>query len=1334
MFRFGTKRLVTILYLLLPLWAHGADVYVSTSGNNTTGDGSAGNPYLTITKAVQMATAGDTIIVRTGTYRELVDITKRLTIRAYKDGNGVAEAVTISALEAIQGWTLDSGSIYKAEMNWELVPSTDADDDKRGFIQHQVFVNDGGNIKSLVHARWPNLSYTKATTYTYNDVAHMAAGSGKKDTANYVSDTMAWFTNDETHIAMPAAVRDLLPGALITYQPATMCFSRTNKIPSTGAFDDRNAGVSNEVTISAERLQSSNASSLSDFSGPYEYPNIGCGYHVWGKKEFLDTAGEWYRQPSGTASDNGMLYVWMPDGAAPGARIEAKRRMKTVNIGVMNEAENPSATALDGIVLEDLTFLGGGITVSRNSDNLTIRRCTFRHTSHLDDGGFKYTARWERRTLLLASSGSLVEDCNFYDSENGVELNGRSNTVRNCVFQNIGADFLGQAVMSSSSDSLSNDGSLAQRNLVEKSTFVNSGYTAIQIWKGLDAKYNDVSGTHRRGNDVGAISMAPEVNAYGAEVAYNFVHDSWAMPRDMANDKVFYGAHGIYSDRNGTNLIIHHNVIWNMSGPELAVLKSGTSGGTSDSGRIADHNTVHGEMSMESGGDTVTFRNNISENTVTSAAGLTMAGNLGYAPGTAGWVDADHQDYRLSSTSRAIDAGVVITGITASTYAGNSPDAGAYEGLADWSTLAGATASAAQVSAATLTVTAAPNGLSASIALSGLPVGRKLPKGTLAKIGGAGSGGTLVQSVNSETGAITATLSGVPADGTGGNQAIQLSVDGGSTWLPMGTANVDGSKITGSNVPAGGMNPSTGATLTLTGQGFVKPTPTTYERTVTISNPANSDLFDYPVLVTLDTAAMVAAGQCQADGRDLRFRAGDGTNLSYWIESGMNTSSTKVWVRMPKVAAAGSSVTLVSGDSSLSAASSGTAVFSFFDDFSSGSMKSDWTGASTQTDSKGNTATVSVAGGELVISGSIVNGIDYGAAFGVSLPTNNSSFYPAGRHIIESRVRVDQSGGATSPPSTVWKASVGGDLAYMGVSGGQVAYYNSGWQNQSATTLTGGASVTMGYAVDPSDGTATGSLWFFENGVQKATRTSLDFVNSWNNPSGRGAWTFNPQASGAFSMRVDDVRVRPWVSAEPVATVGGSVTTVAGAPLTATLNGSAVTATWVSETELSVVVPAILRSYSATESLAVTCGGITLPVYSLAWSTGQTPLEQWRYSLWSTIRDAGDSADLADPDGDGIRNLLEYGLGSNPKVADLSGLPVGSAVSVSGNDRLRLEFTRQARTDLTYVVEASSDLSAWTQLWQSSGAENTNQMITVTDTVDLTTSTARFIRLRVSSP
>ena len=64
--------------------------YVSTTGSDTTGDGSSGNPWLTINYAISQAINDDTINVAAGTYTEQVVINKNLTLSG--TGNPIIKA------------------------------------------------------------------------------------------------------------------------------------------------------------------------------------------------------------------------------------------------------------------------------------------------------------------------------------------------------------------------------------------------------------------------------------------------------------------------------------------------------------------------------------------------------------------------------------------------------------------------------------------------------------------------------------------------------------------------------------------------------------------------------------------------------------------------------------------------------------------------------------------------------------------------------------------------------------------------------------------------------------------------------------------------------------------------------------------------------------------------------------------------------------------------------------------------------------------------------------------------------------------------------------------
>ncbi|MEO0224634.1 MAG: DUF2341 domain-containing protein [candidate division WOR-3 bacterium] len=109
-----------------------------------------------------------------------------------------------------------------------------------------------------------------------------------------------------------------------------------------------------------------------------------------------------------------------------------------------------------------------------------------------------------------------------------------------------------------------------------------------------------------------------------------------------------------------------------------------------------------------------------------------------------------------------------------------------------------------------------------------------------------------------------------------------------------------------------------------------------YRRPITINNTNNSNnLSDYQVLITIDTASLISVGKMKNDCGDVRFCDSDGTTLlDYWIESGINTSSTKIWVKVPSIPASSTkTIYFYYGNPSASSASNGNNTFLFFDDF-----------------------------------------------------------------------------------------------------------------------------------------------------------------------------------------------------------------------------------------------------------------------------------------------------------------------------------------------------------------------------------------------------------------
>ncbi len=141
-------------------------------------------------------------------------------------------------------------------------------------------------------------------------------------------------------------------------------------------------------------------------------------------------------------------------------------------------------------------------------------------------------------------------------------------------------------------------------------------------------------------------------------------------------------------------------------------------------------------------------------------------------------------------------------------------------------------------------------------------------------------------------------------------------------------------------------------------------------------------------------------------------------------------------------------------------------------------------------------------------------------------------------------------------------------------------------------------------------------------------------------------------------------------------------------------------------------------------------GSITvLPSFGVFNAANFTPLE---------LADPDISSPTADPDGDGVGNVLEYGFSMDPKTPGIINLPVPQNFLDAGSTYLGCVYTRvKGATDLTFTPQFSNTPDAAT--FTASGAtilsivDNANgtETVALRDNTPITAGATRFVRLLV---
>ncbi|WP_319421873.1 right-handed parallel beta-helix repeat-containing protein [Pleurocapsa sp. FMAR1] len=589
-------------------------VYVVAPDGSDDNPGTLKSPFKTVQKCADAAQPGTTCLLREGIYRE--------TVKPKISGTST-EPITFQAYKNESATISGTNPVENWNRHHDSIFRTnvtlpvDGYSDT-GFLANQVFVNG----KMMPEARWPNNKYLDPMLPTLAECCLQSEVG-----------TDAIIENSE------------IPNLGEEWKGATVW---TNEwyVTRTGTVT---GGTPGKLTAK--------------MTAPWE--RGGYYFYLIGRLGLLDTENEWFYHGADQT-----LYLWAPGGLSP-KEVEVKQRNFAFDLSDQSY-----------ITLKNLELFANTITTSDKSQGIVIDGIKAKYVSHhitLPPLPESEQAPGSDSALIVAShahdtgiqlrgrghtlKNSIVE----WSSGNGVLLEGTNHTVTNNVIAN-------SNYMVSQAAPVRINGN---DHKITHNTIKRTSAAGIQVdWhtsgfevNNVEIAYNDISHFGLRSTDLGAIGVCCRVNLEGGSIHHNWIRDTKAFSNA-------WGTRGIYLDLESFNSIIHHNVVWNLIwGKDNFNYVAGSPRGYN---RVFN-NTFLGSVQMDSSIEAI---NNIFADSENVSAGkqsnnLFMNTDPLFArPPTE--ESKSIPDFSLKPDSPAVDAGIVIPGIT-DDFAGDAPDIGAYE-------------------------------------------------------------------------------------------------------------------------------------------------------------------------------------------------------------------------------------------------------------------------------------------------------------------------------------------------------------------------------------------------------------------------------------------------------------------------------------------------------------------------------------------------------------------------------------------------------------------------------------------------------------------------------
>ena len=545
-------RLIMALLPLAPL--HAAELYVAPNGDDAA-TGSATAPLRTIQSAYGKATAGDTIILREGTYREAV----ALDNKSGKEGAPITltsfqgEKPILSGLDVLQlSWeeTLQKG-VYVA--TWET-PSV-----------RQLFYNG----KPMLEARWPDAP--KDAHGDWNFFAPEVWASA--DTSGNSYGTLACEALAKTGWDVTGAL------ALLNVDHQFFCWTRPVLTHTAGS------GV---ITYEKDLGKSVDKGDEGGVKGKWDANNK---FYLFGKKEFLNAPGEWFYDAAAKK-----LYICSPDGKNPAtALLESKTR----DWG-FTASKSCEYLTIDGIGFFGSAFKFGDDT-GRRSAHIVFKNNNVLHSSWTEYLSLKEGDKSGPDNIfpnIFADNSQVVNNTFAYGALGALFILGFDNRIENNLIHDF--DYSSSLVypplqVNKPWAYMVDKGG---RATVRYNTLRRSGGIQAQIaLMDNDFSMNEVSDSYLAcygGNKDTSAVYTQSTLAVGTRIHHNWVSQGFSGTPPHS----WGGGMGIRGDDNTCGLTVDHNMVWDCG--SVGIMIKNVDAPTPDQANRCINNTVFNHSNYNS--------------------------------------------------------------------------------------------------------------------------------------------------------------------------------------------------------------------------------------------------------------------------------------------------------------------------------------------------------------------------------------------------------------------------------------------------------------------------------------------------------------------------------------------------------------------------------------------------------------------------------------------------------------------------------------------------------------------------------------------------------------